>query len=83
MKIQIEDRTYEGTAVEIMEELRKLNSVLEEYPDTESYIRQLQRNFIRSTEMDCPLPNGDTEKRARAMFAHLAKVDALEILDDG
>ena len=66
-----------------MEELRKLNSVLEEYPDTESYIRQLQRNFIRSTEMDCPLPNGDTEKMARAMFAHLAKVDALEILDDG
>ena len=83
MRIQIEDRTYEGTAVEIMEELRKLNSVLEEYPDTESYIRQLQRNFIRSAEMDCPLPKGDTEKRARAMFAHFASVDALEILDDG
>ena len=83
MKIQIEDRTYEGTAVEIMEELRKLNSVLEEYPDTESYIRQLQRNFIRSTSRDCRLPNRDTEKMARAMFAHLAKVDALEILDDG
>ena len=83
MKIQIEDRTYEGTAVEIMEMLRNLTFDPDEYGGTEGYIRQLQRNFIRSAEMDCPLPKGDTEKRARAMFAHFASVDALEILDDG
>ena len=83
MKIQIEDRTYEGTGVEIMEALRNLTFDPEEYGGTEGYIRQLQCNFIRSTSRDCRLPNRDTEKMARAMFAHLAKVDALEILDDG
>ena len=83
MKIKIEDRTYKGTGVEIMEELRNLSFDPDEYGGTEGYIRQIQCNYIRSTGRDCRLPSGDREKMARAMFAYLAEVDALEILDDG
>ena len=83
MRIRIDDTVYEGTGVEIMEKLRDLNSVPEEYPTIESYIRQLQTNYIRSTGKECILPNGDTERMARVMFAYLARAGALEMLDDG
>ncbi len=82
MKIRIDERTYEGSATEIMEQLRQQTFDPTEYPDTESYIHQLRSNFIRATDLDCPLPDGDTEEQARAMFAHLAKVGALEVLEN-
>ena len=53
-----------------------------EYPDTESYIYQLRSNFIRTTGLDCPLPDSGVEGQARAMFAHLAKAGALVILEE-
>ena len=66
MKICIDERAYQGS----------------EYPDTESYIWQLRSNFIRTTGLDCPLPESDVEGQARAMFAHLAKAGALVILEE-
>ena len=83
MKIRIDERTYEGSATEIMEQLHQQTFDPTEYPDTESYIHQLRGNFVRATDLDCPLPDGDTEEQARAMFAHLAKAGALEVVDDG
>ena len=38
MKICIDERTYEGSATEIMEQLRQQTFDPGEYPDTESYI---------------------------------------------
>ena len=38
MKIRIDERTYEGTGEEIMEQLRQQTFDPTEYPDTESYI---------------------------------------------
>ena len=32
--------------------------------------------------VDCPLPDGDTEEQAQAMFAHLAKAGALTIMEE-
>ena len=49
MKICIDERTYEGSGEEIMEQLRQQTFDPTEYPDTESYIQQLRSNFIRST----------------------------------
>ena len=82
MKICIDERTYEGTGAEIMEQLRRQTFDPGEYPDTESYIRQLQANFIRATDLACELPESGVERQARAMFAHLAGTGALEILED-
>ena len=73
MIIRIDERTYEGSGTEIMEQLRQQTFDPTEYPDVESYIYQLRSNFIRATDLDCPLPDGDTEEQAQAMFAHLAK----------
>ena len=39
-------RAYQGSAVEIMEQLRQQTFDPTEYPDTESYIYQLRSNFI-------------------------------------
>ena len=72
MKIRIEEIDYEGSGVEILEQLRR--ETFDECPDTESYLRQLQAGFTSVTSL---------ERQARAMFAQLEKVGALEILSDG
>ena len=82
MKILIDERTYEGSATEIMEQLRQQTFDPTGYPDTERYIYQLRSNFIRATDLDCPLPDSGVEGQARAMFSHLAKAGALTILEE-
>lgn len=66
MKIQIEDTVYEGTAAGIMEQLRDLSFDPTEFTDVETYIWFVQNNVIRTTVMDCPLPDGDAETQAAA-----------------
>ena len=82
MKIKIEEQEYEGTSIEIMDQLRGLVIDQLEFPDTESYIRFLQGNAMRTTGLDFPLPPGDPERQARAIFAQLAKVGALVLLEE-
>lgn len=82
MKIQIDETVYEGTAMEIMGRLRDQTFDSTEFPDIESYIWFLQSNVIRTTGMECPLPEGDTEAQARAMFRHLDKIGGLTLLED-
>jgi hypothetical protein len=81
MKIQIDETAYEGTGTAIMDLLRTQTFDPTEFPDTESYICFLQGNVIRTTGLDFPLPDRDTEKRARTIFAQLAKVGALRMLE--
>ena len=81
MKIQIEDTTYAGTGTEIMDQLRDRSFDPTEFPDTDTYIWFLQSNVIRTTEMDCPLPDGSTERRAQAMLKHLERIGALVLLE--
>lgn len=82
MQIRIDGRTYEGSGAEIMEHLRLSDfDSPAQCPDTESYIRQTRNNFIRLTGRDCPLPTGDTERRAQALLSCLADVGALEMLE--
>lgn len=83
MKICIDGRTYEGGATEIMEQLRQQAFDPTEYPDAESYLRQLRENFIRATGLECDLPPSGLERQGRAMFAQLAKAGAMEVIDDG
>ena len=83
MRIRIEDRTYEGTGTEIMDQLRKTAFDPTEFPDTESYIWQLRCNYIRMTDQDCTLPEQDVETQARTMIMALGKIGALEVLDHG
>lgn len=83
MKLRIDERTYEGAGVEILEQLRLASFDPNKFPDAESYLWQLRSNFMRATGMDCPLPNGSLEQQARAMFALLAKAGALEVLENG
>ena len=54
-----------------------------EHPDAQSYLQQLRANFIRSTGLDCPLPDGSVERQAQAMIDHLARYGALEVIRDG
>lgn len=83
MKIRIDDTTYEGTGVEILEKLRLARFDPTEFPDTESYLWQLRSNFIRMTDRDCVLPEYGLEAQAQALFGELAKIGALEVLEDG
>ena len=81
LKIRIEPAVLEGTGTEIMEQLRMRAFDPDEFPDTESYIWQLQANYTRMTDQDCDLPKGNTEARARAMLMQLAKIGALELTE--
>ena len=53
------------------------------FPDTESYLWQLRSNFIRMTDRDCVLPKHGLEEQARVLFGELAKIGALEVLENG
>ena len=66
MRIRIEDTVYEGTAAGTMEQLRDLSFDSTEFPDVETYIWFAQNNVIRTTGMDCLLPDGDAETQAAA-----------------
>ena len=81
LKIQIEDTVYEGTAAGIMEQLRDLSFDPTEFPDVETYIWFVQNNVIRTTGMDCPLPDGDAETQAAALLRHLDRFGALKLLE--
>ena len=83
MRIRIDERIYEGSAAEIMDQLRLETFDPTYFPDTDSYIWQLRSNFIRTTDLDCDLPDSGVERQAGAMIAQLAKVGALEVLEDG
>ena len=83
MKVRIDERTYEGSAVEILDQLRLASFDPTEFPDAESYLWQLRSNFMRATDLDCTLPDSGLERQSRAMFALLAKAGAMEVLDDG
>lgn len=82
MKLRIEETEYEGTGTEIMDRLRLAAFDPTEYPDTESYIWQLRANYIRMTDRDCVLPERGVEEQAQVMFAALAEIGALEILEE-
>lgn len=82
MKIQIEETVYQGTAAEIMDCLRNQTFDPTEFPDIESYIWFLRSNVIRTTGTDCPLPEGDAENQAQAMFRHLDRIGGLKLLED-
>ena len=81
LKVQIEQTTYEGTAVEIMDRLRNETFDPTEFPDTESYLWFLRSNAIRMTGIDCPLPDADVETKAQAMLRHLERTGGLWMLE--
>ena len=83
MKICIDERIYEGSGEAIMEQLRLSAFDPTEHPDAQSYLQQLRANFIRTTGLDCPLPDGSVERQAQAMIEKLAKFGALEVIHDG
>ena len=83
MKICIDERIYEGSGEAIMEQLRLSAFDPTEHPDAQSYLQQLRANFIRTTGLDCPLPDGSVERQAQAMIEKLAKYGALEVIHDG
>ena len=83
LKVQVEQTIYEGTAAEIMDRLRNETFDPTEFPDTESYLWQLRSNFIRMTDRDCVLPEHGLEEQARVLFGELAKIGALEVLENG
>lgn len=81
MKIRIDTRPYEGSRAEILEQLRPASFGPTEFPDAESYLWQLRSNFMRATDLECPLPEGSLERQARAVSARLAEAGALEVLE--
>ena len=93
MKIRIEETIYEGTGAEILDQLDRISlgeidlskvfGTLTQSMTINLDLWQLQNNFIRMTDQECHLPEAGLEKQAQVMFVALAKVGALEVLEDG
>ncbi len=83
IKICIDGTTYEGSGEAIVDQLRLAAFDPTEHPDAQSYLQQLRANFIRTTGLDCPLPDGSVERQAQAMIEQLARYGALEVIRDG
>ena len=80
MKLLIDETIYEGTALEILEQLRNLTFSPEEFPSADAYLRFLQDNVRRTAGLPCELPEGSTEEKACALFKQLEQLGALERL---
>lgn len=83
MKIRIEETAYEGSAAEILDQLRDLSFGHSEFSSTKNYIHFLRDNLTRMTGLPCELPEGCTETQARFMLDQLSGIGALELLEDG
>lgn len=81
MKIMIDETIFQGTPVDILEQLRLLTFDSAEFSTTDAYIRFLQYAVRRMTGKPCPLPEGDTEQRAAAILERLEAIGALERLE--
>ncbi|WP_409967245.1 hypothetical protein RFF05_11590 [Bengtsoniella intestinalis] len=82
MHIQVDNNHFYGTAVEILGQMRGLQFDPTEYPDDETYLWQLQANYIRFVGKECPIPKGDLETQAAAMFRRLEGIGALRFVED-
>ena len=80
MKLLIDETIYEGTTLEILEQLRNLTFSPEEFPNADAYLRFLQDNVRRTADLPCELPEGSTEEKAYALFEQLEQLGALERL---
>ena len=81
MKINYEGADYEGTAAEIVEQLRLVNAP-DSIPDAESYIEFMCANYTRTTGLPCVVTGNSLEERSRAMLMRLVRSGALLLLDD-
>ena len=80
MKVLIDETIYEGSAVEILDQLRALTFDPQEFPSTDAYIRYLQDSIRRMADISCELPAGSVEQRAAALLEMLEHIGALERL---
>lgn len=81
MRVQEEGREYEGTAAEIVEQLRQANAP-DRIPDAESYVEFMSANYTRTTGLPCVISGDSLEERSMAMLTRLIQVGALLLLDD-
>lgn len=81
MKIIIEDTSYEGSALDIIEKMKQDNINGEEYPDTVSFLESMREMFTRMTDIPCHL-TGSTEERARDMLAALESIDVVTVIEE-
>ena len=87
MKIRIEEEVFEGTPLQIMEQMRVFKIEPKRmqlvYPklEREPNICYVKDNFERMTEICCPLPEGSLEDKALAVLKALDAIQALEILE--
>ena len=81
MKVRIEEREYDGSGAEIMEQLRLAHPEAEKF-SAESYVRHVAANFTRSTGLEIALPETGVEDMAKAMLHRLADVGAALIIND-
>ena len=81
MKIIIEDTSYEGNELDIIEQMKHDNINGDEYPDIFSFLESMREMFTRMTDIPCHL-SGSAEDRARDMLAALASIDAITVLEE-
>ena len=81
MKVRIEEREYEGSGAEIMEQLRLEHPEADKF-SAESYVRYVAANFTRSTGLEIALPETSLEDMADAMLHRLADAGAALIIND-
>ena len=81
MKVIIDETTYSGSPVEIVNELRKLLFNRPDVTDAEGYIHYIQDTYKRVFEQNMALPDAGLDGRIRAMFAILEDAGLAEVIE--
>lgn len=81
MKVIIDETTYSGSPVGIVNELQKLLFNRPDVTDAEGYIRYIQSTYKRVFEQNMALPDAGLDGRIRAMFAILEDAGLAEVIE--
>ena len=81
MKVIIDETTYSGSPVGIVNELQKLLFNRPDVTDAEGYIRYSQSTYKRVFEQNMALPDAGLDGRIRAMFAILEDAGLAEVIE--
>lgn len=81
MKVIIEETTYIGSPLSVVNELRRQLFNRPDVTDAEGYVRYIQETYRRVYDRDMMLPDVDLADRIRAMFAILEDDGLAEVLE--
>lgn len=82
MQIIADGKLYEGTAVEILDQIRQGHIDADTLETPEAYFAWLQHSYLRLTGRRARIIRGSFEDKAKDIFSQLAEIGVVDIIGE-